>query len=170
MEPFWQRVAETVAWCLPRANPSEPLSSLRSAEIKGRDLESSYVSTVRNVTQNRHYRLRSNGVVVESQGLCGGRLLLYYPDADLCDGAAEAESGGFFDAYNTPPWDTWVAFVSDDGYFPNRSYASYLVAWVPPVFLEDAAAGVVVNPEQCIEWLDESLEEASVALMKRLRE
>ena len=30
----------------------------------------------------------------------------------------------------------------------------YLVAWVPPDFLELANAGMAVNPEQCIVWLD----------------
>ena len=90
---------------------------------------------------------------------------MYFPDADLCDGAAEAESRGFFDAFNTPPWGTWAAFVSEEKY-ANRSYANYLVAWVPPVFLEDAASGVVVNPEQCIQWLDES----DVALVELLKD
>ena len=30
-----------------------------------------------------------------------------------------------------------------------------LVCWVPPLMLERAAAGVEVNPEGCIRWLDD---------------
>ena len=32
--------------------------------------------------------------------------------------------------------------------------ANYLVAWVPPDFIQLASRGVRVNPEQCIRWLD----------------
>ena len=164
LQPFWQRVAETVAWCSPRANSSDPLHCLRSEEIRGRVLENSYATTVRYLAQNRKLNLRQDPSLAVAPDLRGGRLLLYFPDADLCDGAAEAESRGFFDVYNTPPWDTWVAFVSENGH-ANQSYASYLVAWVPPVFLDDAASGVVVNPEQCIQWFDES----NVALVEFLK-
>jgi hypothetical protein len=90
-----------------------------------------------------------------AKDLAVGRLLLYFPNADLCDGAAEAESQGFFDVYNTPPWDTWVAFVSEP-HGTNVNYSEYLIAWVPPVFVERATAGILVNPEECIRWLDES--------------
>lgn len=164
MQPFWQRVAETVAWCSSRANPSDPCRSLRSNEIKGRDLENSYLDCVKWVAQRRKVAVASVPLPVPNRELCGGRLLLYFPDADLCDGAAEMESRGFFDAFNTPPWDTWVGFVSEYGH-SDPSYASYLVAWIPSVFLDDAAAGVVVNPEECIQWLDDS----DVALKKLLQ-
>ena len=61
--------------------------------------------------------------------LKGGRLLVYFPDADLADGAAEASIGGFFDVNNTPLWDTWVAMFRDaEG---DESFADYVVAWVP---------------------------------------
>ena len=87
--------------------------------------------------------------------MAGGRLLVYFPNADLCDGAAEAASQGFFDVYNTPPWDTWVAFVTEPAE-RDISYSEYLIAWVPPAFIELAAAGIMVNPEECTQWLDGS--------------
>ena len=164
LQPFWQRVAETVAWCAPRANSSDPRHCLRSEEIRGRHLENSYATCVRYVAQNRKLSSVQNPPLAVTPDLRGGRLLLYFPDADLCDGAAEAESRGFFDVYNTPPWDTWLAFVSENEH-DKRGYASYLVSWVPPVFLENVAAGIVVNPEECIQWLDES----DVALKKLLQ-
>jgi hypothetical protein len=30
------------------------------------------------------------------------------------------------------------------------------VAWIPPAFIELAADGISVNPEECIWWVDES--------------
>ena len=72
----------------------------------------------------------------------------YSPDDDLCDGAAEAESAGFFDTFNTPPWDTWVALTS-------RNDRCWLVSWVPPEQIRLADGGIEVNPEQCIQWLDD---------------
>ena len=79
--------------------------------------------------------------------------MVYFPDEDLCDGAAEIESKGFFDVYNTPPWDTWVGYFQDGGFkYPmNRKY---LVAYVPANLLALADAGISVNPEECIQWLD----------------
>ncbi|MBB4639628.1 hypothetical protein FHS01_005706 [Longimicrobium terrae] len=86
--------------------------------------------------------------------LTRGRLLVYYPDAELSDGAAEAESGGFFDVCNAPPWDTWVAMVTD---LEAPEYQrEQLISWVPDVFIPHVQRGIDVNPEECIVWLDES--------------
>ena len=97
--------------------------------------------------------------------LRGGRLLVYFPDAELADGAAEVESSGFFDVFNTPPWDTWVALRRDER-GEDRGYSVYLVSWVPSVFLDLASAGIGVNPEECILWLHD----ADVPLSAELRE
>jgi hypothetical protein len=35
------------------------------------------------------------------------------------------------------------------------SEANYVVAWVPPGFIELADAGIEANPESCIMWIDE---------------
>ena len=86
--------------------------------------------------------------------LLGGRLVVYFPDANLCDGAAEAASNGFFDVENTPPWDTWVALGSDPGHDKDPSYGTYLISWVPPQLIALASAGIDVNPEECIVWLE----------------
>jgi hypothetical protein len=75
--------------------------------------------------------------------LNGGRLLLYAPDENLCDGAAEVASLGFFDVDNVPPWDTWVAFSNGT-----------LLSWVPPSLVTLAQSGIEVNPECCILWMD----------------
>src|SRR5215467_10939465 len=67
-----------------------------------------------------------------------GRLLLYAPDENLCDGAAKYSSKGFFDVNNIPLWDIWVCF-----------FRKYLVSWVPSELLQLANARIEVNSEQC---------------------
>jgi hypothetical protein len=96
-----------------------------------------------------------------------GRLLVYFPDLNLSDGAAEQASGGFFDADNAPPWDTWLSFV-DDGEGSGLDTRFYLIAWVPAAFVELAQAGIDVNPEQCIEWLYDTSTRAKAELARWL--
>jgi hypothetical protein len=81
---------------------------------------------------------------VEARSEEPGRLLLNDPCENLADGAAEFSSSGFFDAYNVPPWDTWVEFR-------DRT----LVCWVPVELVPLAEMGIDANPEQCIRWAEE---------------
>jgi hypothetical protein len=105
--------------------------------------------------------------------LCGGRLLAYFPDDNLADGVAAAESKGFLDLDNIPPYDTWVWMVPNMRtvqYANGRSgemEANYLVAWVPPDFIQLANGGANVNPEECILWLD-TLDDEFVRSLRRL--
>ena len=78
---------------------------------------------------------------------CGGALLAYLPDWNLCDGAAPNSSEAFFDVNNVPPWDTWIDLVRTQ--HDNRD-AMVLVTWAPPAYVELARAGIEVNPEVCI--------------------
>jgi hypothetical protein len=96
-----------------------------------------------------------------------GRLLVFYPDATLSDGAAGSESDWLFDVDNVPAWDTWVWATHDSrqGAEP-LSYHSYLVCWVPPALVERAHDGIRVNPEECIKWAAD----VDTALTRRLRE
>jgi hypothetical protein len=104
------------------------------------------VSVVESVANRRaeQLRLKQRYPSDIANDLQGGRLLLYSPDENLCDGAAQYSSKGFFDVDNIPPWDTWVCF-----------FEQYLVSWVPPQLLELANIGIEVNPEQCILWAPE---------------
>ena len=93
----------------------------------------------------------------------GGRLLVYFPDGELSDGAAEIESRGFFDVNNAPPWDTWIALFRDDS--ADISSRDHLVSWVPKELVEIVDRGIYVNPEQCIVWLSD----ARIPIAERLR-
>jgi hypothetical protein len=106
-------------------------------------------------------------------GLCGGRLIAYFPDDNLFDGMAEAVSEGFFDVNNIPPYDTWVWMVRNIRTFKyadseqGETEANYLVSWVPPDFIPLATRGVEANPEECIVWLD-TLDDEFVRSLRRI--
>ncbi len=89
------------------------------------------------------------------RALDSGRLLVYFPNDELADGAAQDSSAGFFDTHNCPPWDTWVAMIEERREL--RRYPSpYLLAWVPRELVEHTTWGIDQNPEGCIVWLEDS--------------
>ena len=58
------------------------------------------------------------------------------------------------------------AFAYADG-ARGEMEANYLVAWVPPDFIQLASGGVGVNPEACILWLD-TLDDEFMRSLRRL--
>jgi len=155
---FLKSLTEAIAWCTGSGSLSEPRTSLRSC--KPSDLVSPE-DQVDGVCISRSFRLPELGRRLPPvTDLCGGRLVAYFPSFNLADGWAETQSKGFLDVDNIPPYDTWVWWVrgiSRVEYADHRTSeidASYLVAWVPPDFIELADAGIRANPEDCIRWLD----------------
>ena len=185
-ETFQLRLAETIAWCSARVaglyidderyifevlrTPTLMPDIYKKAVIEHPDTlprhRSSYgAETPQDRTEYVEHLARERGLLVNDLGLTSlpatligdGRLLVYEPDNDLCDGAAPIASKWFFDENNMPPWDTWVCYVIDSEKMQKGrwvSWSSYLIAWVPPVFLKSAEAGISVNPEECIAWAD----------------
>jgi hypothetical protein len=156
-KPFAVRLGQTIAWCESRADIGAPEASLRYVQLRPRLLEHDRVTSVHGVVRQRaSYPPASEAPTVISRDIFrGGRLLAHFPDADLADGAAELETGGFFDVNNVPPWDTWVGLFRDPA-AGDSSYAEYLVAWVPAAFVPLAGRGIDVNPEECVAWLSET--------------
>jgi hypothetical protein len=151
--PFGRRLAEAVAWCS-RCIAGDPAHSLRTRELAPSPLEATRADVVLSVLRHRELRLpRKPRAIVSDRQLEGGRLLCYYPDANLADGAAASVSEEFFDDDNIPPWDTWVGLY---GSGEPRGNGIYLVSYVPGGLIERATAGMEVNPEQCIVWLGDS--------------
>lgn len=174
---YRRRLAQTVAWCGARASADNPRAGLRTLSAPPSISDASDLERERAVDAialEREQALRRSHATPYRVGArpggppAAGRLLLYEPDMNLFDGAAELESRGFFDVDNIPPWDTWVYYVrygdwrmEGDPPLPGSggahasAGASYLVSWVPPELVELADAGVAVNPERCIVWASE---------------
>ena len=142
--PFERRLAEAIAWCEPRADPADPGGSLRYDQFRPSVMGVSRADTVRQLLarratwleRGRRRAAETATQVGSADPLDGGRLLVYYPDEQLADGAAEVESGGFFDIENVPAWDTWV------GLYQDERDDDYLVSWVPRSLLDRRSGGL----------------------------
>jgi hypothetical protein len=90
------------------------------------------------------------------RGLSGGRLLVCTGlDESVWDGAAQAESRGFFDINDLAPWATWICYVRPQGEDNGRTgQAPFLMSWVPPAFVTLVEDGVRVNPVGCMRCLE----------------
>jgi hypothetical protein len=171
---FIANLTETISWCRDAGSLSQPRTSLRTCKSEQDDLTSQAHQVFR-VCLERSGRLRSSGKrnLPPVSDLAGGRLLAYFPDDNLFDGTAEAESHGFFDVNNIPPYDTWVCMVRNVRAFAFADGAkgememNYLVAWVPPDFIQLANGGIEVDPEKCILWLD-TLDDEFTRSLRRL--
>ena len=149
--PFLSEKLSEEKWSEAELQPHLVLAGqLRSSELKPAfqeplQLLSQWVSKVNEVAARRSQQIARIASQAESQPKeQRGRLIVYAPQDNLSDGAAEVQSLGFFDVDNVPPWDTWVTMAG-----------KYLLAWVPPQMLKFANAGVEVNPEECIKWADD---------------
>jgi hypothetical protein len=156
--PLALRIAQAIAWCEPRFDARAIAASLRSDQLRPRVLETDRATIVHHVV---HQRTVDNAVRAAIPArtradLRGGRLLVYFPDFELADGAAEAETSGFFDVNDAPPWDTWVSLCSDPELTGHGLAAVYLVSWVPPALVASVQRGIDVGMTGCIAWLEET--------------
>lgn len=164
LETFKVGLAQTIHWCALRADPSKPATSLRTPQLRPRLLEESRSSAAETVSRARE---AAGGLEIRMSvipdDLAGGRLLAYFPDLDLSDGAAELHTDGFFDVNNVPSWDTWVGYCLEAP-SAGRYDTEYLVAWVPHDLVSLAGEGIECNPEECIRWLADTNVEMAEAL------
>jgi hypothetical protein len=143
-QPFQERLAETVSWVTRRATEG-PLGEALRSSLLAPPPASPWPETVRAVAEKRLAQLgRSWKRTLEPLG--GGHLMLYFPTPPHSRGAARSISDGFFDDRDTPPWDTWVAYVEETS-------RSYLVAWVPPFAFAQASAGIGAAARS-LSWLE----------------
>ncbi len=146
LEPLHERLAETVSWCTRRAAMGPLGEALRSGPLAPPPSHP-WGDTVRTVAEARLQQLgRSWRRALKPLG--DGRLIIYFPTPPHSRGRSQDVTEGFFDARDTPPWDTWVAYLEE-------VHQSYLLAWVPPA----AIPGVTVAltpPIGSLRWLEES--------------
>lgn len=152
IEDITAGVQQAASWCARFLDLDDVARSLRPPRIAPHPLYANRWDALDDVARKRSWDLRKHGVASVERP--SGRLLVYFPDADLADGAAEIESRGFFDEHNAPPWGTWIG-VFDDG-AGDPSFDTYSLAWVPDSLVDLANQGIEVNPETCIAWLRNS--------------
>jgi hypothetical protein len=155
IDRFSIRLLEAARWCASKLDPDDGANSLRSPELAP-PREGGWDAIVASVCERRARLLERH----PPYPLCRppGNLLIFDPGQTLGDGAAMVESGGFFDADNTPPWDTWVAYVKEEPRRPDSwtRLDSYLLCWIPGEFVSLVRRAIDVNPEECLLWADDA--------------
>jgi hypothetical protein len=111
LDDLERRLRETAAWCERNLDLCSIGSCLRPRRIAPHCLPRDRWHSVEDVVTLRRQAI--GGPVAGTRRPAAGRLLVYFPELDLTDGAAEVASQEFFDAYNAPPWGTWVACFKD---------------------------------------------------------
>ena len=163
LRAFQQSLADAVGWCSNQGERTPADLNFRSPELDpvlGRipATDEWLALRVDHLIRARHAAHREGqGSPPLIDGPRDGRLIAFDFHRTLSDGFAAAVSGGFFDDDNVPPWDTWVAYVLDEG---------YLLSWVPPRRIPDVARAIGGNPEECIQWAGHR-ESAFLRLLRR---
>ena len=162
---FKQWVAEASAWCLPRASRLDPKGSLRTLPLNSPgDITTIDHPVRKKVVQDlfveRATLLALDNVRTDTETWRGGRLLICYPERSVWDGAAEPVSEGFIDEDDMPPWDTWCYYGTEN----ETHIVPFIVAWVPPEFINLAQKAVDYNPVASIKWAASVSNEFTVAL------
>ena len=154
---LYTRLAETIAWTNAIVSRDDFRPAMRYPDLQWRLLHDGRDDAICEVGAARQFRLIeiTTALVQNCPDLRGGRLMVYFPDGDLCDGAAEQETEGFYDVFNVPPWETWVGYFEESP-GRRRSHDSYLLAYVPMALVRLADEGMFVNPEECILWLSQT--------------
>lgn len=146
LQPFRERLAETISWCQRRVALGKLPESLRSPALAPPPA-TAWPTTIRAVAEAR-LRLLGRSWRRSLDPLGGGLLFVYFPTPPHSGGRAAAASSGYLDERDTPPWDTWVAYVEE-------TRRSYVVAWAPPAALPFLTAATRI-PNTSIRWLDSS--------------
>lgn len=154
IDRFARRLAEAVQWCEPRVTIDDPAHCLRSPALAPPLDHDDWPAAVESVCERRARLIEHPGP--HGRAMPGGRLLVFDPGQSLSDGAASVETGGLFDEDNTPPWDTWVAYIQEHPQHPDAwtTLDSYLLCWIPAALTELVDSAIAVNPERCLLWAD----------------
>ncbi|HKY42499.1 MAG TPA: hypothetical protein VJM50_05360 [Pyrinomonadaceae bacterium] len=169
---FIKRLNETIAWCVPRVNISNPKYCLRSAQLRpdyefssqpDYDVDLWWVDLhmINKVAASRSRLLMPATPLRTAEGidLAGGRLLIHFLNESNQNGATADITSYYLDHNDTPPWDTWVqAFVPESLAYqspdlPPSAYA-FLISWVPPEFIDVVNEATEAECVGMLMWAD----------------
>lgn len=148
------RLEEVVMWCRRYADFNAVATCLRPGRIAPKPLPVSRWDAVESAIKARRAELgRTTDVTLDD---ISGRLLVYFPDARLGDGSSDTASKDFFDVHYAPPCGTWFGYFEDDGGDPHSGTTTYLLAWVPRLFVNHAQQGIDFSRGGRLAWLKDT--------------
>jgi hypothetical protein len=130
---------------------------LRSVRGKsGQEITLERIRVVDELVQKRRQLITSLSDNVSRDA--GGRVLAFELDASFFDRVAAAETGGFFDSEDLPPWDTWISYCFD------RSRSRWvLVSWVPASCISIVELATRVHMANAYQWVEAPLTDFALA-------
>ena len=146
-------------WCGEKWDVRNPRACLRSLEFAPDSFSSDHFAMVRGVMNGRRSALAAAKLFSNTPVTPHGRLLVYEPALNLQDCLAEAETHGFVDSNDCPPWDLWVGFIRD-------MRTGYLLSWIPDYLVDVAQSGIDATSGGSLYWLDQSEEPWAVAFFQ----
>lgn len=151
-----QSLNETIALCSKHADSKLGYLSTRLIDFEGRKIVESE-SLWRSKLQYEYIynlisaRSKSMGQDFEYKfDLSGGKILCSeINNSDSC-GMSPPETNGYIDVDDIPGWDTWFHC------YKHPKEGNYILAWVPPEFVDGVQSAIECNPMECIYFIDES--------------
>jgi|GEM_PF-1505328 len=151
---FEQQLKQTILWCEPGIDTTNPRGCLRSAELRP-DLESLqfkdddvwiYPQLVEEVIRKRQSNFASSAISREPNFVdrSRGRLLLVAQDYSNHNNLTSDLTGGFFDYNDVPPWDTWIMLIE-----------GILVCWIPGEFQAIVHEAMQYEAIGILAWADD---------------
>lgn len=185
---FRRRLAETIAWCAPRASGSDPTYSLRSPALDPKQPLWKRPEAVRPEIVARLAEKRATLLLAEQAQPCapsddraGGRLLAYCPDWSLHYGIGESQTGGFLDREDAPGWDTWIwLFQASAEYDPTGHLKpvvdsrgvpmthTCVLCWIPPCFLGPVDEAILADGAGGFFWASDYRNGLDMEFMREL--
>jgi hypothetical protein len=165
---LWRRVSEVELWCSRLETPEVDLArrfrsaSLRPVDISMRgarlqalganDIYLARVRAVEDLVERREKLLGPSSQRASSFSRAMGGMLAFNLDACFFDGAVSAETQGFFDDEDLPPWDTWIAYTERHG--AGEAGENVLVSWMPESYRQLAERAIAVHMCNAYAWLE----------------
>jgi len=165
---FVKRLHETIAWCTPRVNVSNPKHCLRSAHLRPDyefDSEPDYdvdlwanIRMINKVVDSRS-QLVTPVNTERSVDLAGGRLLIHFLDQSNHNGLTADITSFYLDNNDTPPWDTWVQTFVPESWADQPPdevpiVVPFLISWVPQEFLKTVNEATEYECVGMLMWAD----------------
>jgi len=144
---------EAAAWCFPLLSAPWTDDSLRSKELLSKQYDESIDSdTIQQVVSRRSELLGRSPLtdVSADPQMVGTRILICdFASSDASEASA-FDSDGYFDAFDVPPWDTWITFMRN----PNspRPWMECLISLVPLKCVDRVQSGINSNPCDVLYW------------------
>ena len=138
-EQILQAAIEANLWCAQKWDAQKPRDSLRQIEIAPPYFDTNY-HTINSVINSRMHELKKiNYQPIELKG----KFLVYQPSENTAFGMPEAETGGFLDTWDCPPWGIWAGCKTD-----------YVICWIPENLCNLIDRGMSVSDTEPCYWLE----------------